>query len=200
MTLAGTPPRYRPVAAALALGAAVFLIGWATARQVLPEWRAGRLPSRAAAVARFSDVLRAVGAEPLEGAAQADLTDESRLLEAAYANLGSGAADWLADRRCAPSLAVQQRVRPTPGVGPGTMSLFLCADLVPWHAQSMADDWFQSASRPYTDSPVRALVGRLVASGGTGVGLELGEPQTRGGANRDAHLQSLPTALEVTLA
>ena len=72
------------------------------------------------------------------------------------------------------------------------MSLFLCADLVPWHAQSMADDWFQSASQPFTDSPVRSMVRRLIASGGVGDEIELGEPQTLTVANTDAHLYALP--------
>lgn len=193
MTRAPTAFRHRRVIAALAIGGAVFLIGWAAALRVLPEWRASRLPARAEIVARFSEILRASGAVPLAGSPRASLSDDPRLLEAAYANLGADAADWLAGRGCAPSIAVLERVTPTPDSGPGAMSLFLCADRVPWHAQSMADDWFQSASRPYAESPVRALVGRLVASGGTGVERELGEPQTLRVANSDAHLYTLPT-------
>jgi hypothetical protein len=192
MSRVSTDFRHRTAIVALALGALVFLIGWATARRVLPEWRAAPLPARAQAIARFAEILAAVGAEPLEGAPRASLANDKRLVESAYANLRTDGADWLARRGCLPSIAVQRRVTPTPAGNAATMSVFLCGDFLPWQAETIADDWFQVAGQPLNESPVRGLVRRLVASEGTGVEPELGTPTKRMVANTAADLYDLP--------
>lgn len=184
----------RNVILALAAGALLFLAGWAAARRILPEWRTARLPTQEATVARFSEILRAVGIQPTAAAPRASLGSDMRVLSAAYENLGRQGADWLAASGCALPLQVEQHTAATPAGGPSMVTLQLCADLRPWQAQSMAENWFQAAGKPYLDSPVRDLVRRISASGGTGTEPALGEPQKMMITNSEAQVYQLPRA------
>ncbi|MEO8504065.1 MAG: PP2C family protein-serine/threonine phosphatase [Acidobacteriota bacterium] len=179
---------------AVAGGMAVFLLGWLGARRVLPEWRTARLPEPAVAESRFTELLQVSGlpARP-DSRPRAVLGSDAKVLAAAYANLGSQAAEWLAQSGCALPIQISQHSAPQPvGSLPSVLTFQICGDLRPWQAQIMPENWFQSAGRPYFDSPVREIVRRVIASGGTGVEPPLGKPQTMMVANSEAQVFALP--------
>jgi serine phosphatase RsbU (regulator of sigma subunit) len=117
--------RPHPLAAAAA-GAALLAAGWALARSVLPEWRAGELPDRAEAVAVAREVAEsaglAVGGSPRLGLEAIG----GRTVGAACDTLGGAAPDELAEAGLGLSLMVS---RPASWAGgpPGTTTVRLSA-------------------------------------------------------------------------
>ncbi len=167
-------PRLRPaqeLLVVLGMGGALLVGGWLMARRALPEWRQATLPERSRVEAAFADVLRAGALTPVDGAPRARVAADARGIEHAYAHLGAQAGTWLATDACALQLEVSQRVTDrAPGGGTSLMTVQMCGNLQLRLVQSMADNWFQTAGRPFLDAPVRDTVRRLLVPDESAVG------------------------------
>lgn len=183
----------RNVALALVVGLGTVLGGWVAARGVLPEWRQPPLPSRERVAQTFRRAVAAAGLAPIERRPDLRPATDHRALAYAYAHLGGGARDWLLRTQCALPVEASSRVRgPGGDGGESELTLQLCGDLTPEVAQSMAENWFQSAGKPFLESPVRERVRAMLVPATT----DLGPAQPMAIANTDGAAWQLPAALE----
>jgi hypothetical protein len=104
----GAARPYRP--ARIGAGVLVFVLGAALAMGILPEWRTGPIPRPAAFRARFQEVVRRAGFQPVHRPELA-LVTRNRFLQEMYAGLGEEASSWLAGTRTGALVDVTQTVR-----------------------------------------------------------------------------------------